>query len=124
MTQNKFKASGINRQEIFGAEKDGLNMLERLNEETKRRTRVVRIFPNEASCLRLIRALAVETHEGWLEASGYLNMDLIKEHRKLRLSLAAGGRRSGPPPASNLWPILGGPPRLNPATWENKRPYA
>jgi putative transposase len=65
------------------------NMLERLNEEIKRRTRVVRIFPNEASCLRLIRALAVETHEGWLEASRYLNMDLLKEHKKLRISLAA-----------------------------------
>jgi len=32
------------------------NMLERFNEEIKRRTRVVRIFPNEASCLRLVRA--------------------------------------------------------------------
>jgi putative transposase len=42
-------------------------MLGRLNEEIKRRTRVVRIFPNQESCLRLIRALAVETHEGWLE---------------------------------------------------------
>jgi len=39
------------------------NMLERLNEELKRRTHVVRIFPNAASCLRLVRALAVETHE-------------------------------------------------------------
>jgi len=65
------------------------NMLERLNEEIKRRTRVVRIFPNGASCLRLIRALAVETHEGWMEASRYINMDLLKEHQKLRLSLAA-----------------------------------
>ncbi len=65
------------------------NLLERLNEEIKRRTRVVRIFPNEASCLRLIRALAVKTHEGWLEASRYLNMELLKEHKKLRLSLAA-----------------------------------
>jgi putative transposase len=65
------------------------NMLERFNEEIKRRTRVVRIFPNEASCLRLIRALAVETHEGWLEGSRYLNMDLLKEHKKLRISLAA-----------------------------------
>ena len=65
------------------------NMLERFNEEIKRRTRVVRIFPNEASCLRLIRALAVETHEGWLEASRYLNMELLKEHKKLRISLAA-----------------------------------
>lgn len=42
-------------------------MLERMNEEIKRRTRVVRIFSNQGSCLRLIRALAVETHEGWLE---------------------------------------------------------
>jgi len=65
------------------------NMLERFNEEIKRRTRVVRIFPNEASCLRLIRALAAETHEDWLEANRYLNMELLKEHKKLRLSLAA-----------------------------------
>ena len=43
------------------------NLLERLNEEIKRRTRVVRIFPNPASCLRLVRALCAETHEGWLE---------------------------------------------------------
>ena len=50
---------------------------------------MVRIFPDEASCLRLIRALAAETHEGWLEASRYLNMELLKEHKKLRLSLAA-----------------------------------
>jgi putative transposase len=42
------------------------NMLERLNEEIRRRTHVVRIFPNGDSCLRLVRALAVETHENWL----------------------------------------------------------
>ena len=37
------------------------NMLERLNEEIKRRTRVVRIFPNPASCLRLLPDGQVET---------------------------------------------------------------
>src|ERR1700745_1309128 len=37
------------------------NMLERLNEEIKRRTHVVRIFPNGDSCLRMVWALAVET---------------------------------------------------------------
>src|SRR5215510_4529776 len=58
------------------------NMLERLNEEIKRRTLVVRIFPDTNSCLRLIRALAVETHENWIEATRYLNMDFLKEHRK------------------------------------------
>jgi len=61
------------------------NMLERLNEEIKRRTRVVRIFPNQKSCLRLIRALAVETHEGWLEEHRYLNMQLLAEQKREQL---------------------------------------
>jgi putative transposase len=65
------------------------NMLERLNEEIKRRTHVVRIFPNGESCLRLVRALAVETHENWLEANRYLNMDDLKEQKKLQLREAA-----------------------------------
>jgi putative transposase len=65
------------------------NMLERLNEEIKRRTYVVRIFPNRDSCLRLIRALAVEIHEDWLEAHRYLNMEDLKEHKKEQLRLAA-----------------------------------
>jgi putative transposase len=65
------------------------NMLERLNEELRRRTRVVRIFPNAASCLRLIRALCVETHEGWLEDKRYINMDLLWEARKDQLRKAA-----------------------------------
>lgn len=65
------------------------NMLERLNEEIRRRTRVVRIFPNTESCLRLIRALCVETHESWLEASRYLNMSLLTEHKRELLKSAA-----------------------------------
>jgi putative transposase len=65
------------------------NMLERLNEEIKRRTHVVRIFPNAESCLRLIRALAVETHENWLEGNRYLNMDDLREHKKEALRMAA-----------------------------------
>ena len=63
------------------------NMLERLNEELKRRTLVVRIFPNAASCLRLTRALAVEMHENWIEATRYLNMDLLREQQKERRHL-------------------------------------
>jgi putative transposase len=58
------------------------NMLERLNEEIRRRTLVVRIFPHEESCLRLIRALTMEVHEDWIEATRYLNMELLREHRK------------------------------------------
>ena len=38
------------------------DMLKRLNEEIRRRTHVVWIFPNAESCLRRVRALAVETH--------------------------------------------------------------
>jgi putative transposase len=58
------------------------NMLERINQELKRRTHVIRIFPNEQSCLRLIRALAVEIHEDWIEAHRYLNMEMLREQRK------------------------------------------
>ncbi len=65
------------------------NMLERLNGEIRRRTRVVRIFPNTESCLRLVRALAVETHEDWLEANRYLNMEYLKERKKEVLREAA-----------------------------------
>ncbi|KIG05175.1 IS256 family transposase [Caballeronia concitans] len=65
------------------------NMLERLNEEIKRRTRIVRIFPNEAACLRLVRALCSETHETWLEDSRYLNMALLAEQKKEFLRAAA-----------------------------------
>ena len=41
------------------------NYVERLNRELKRRTRVVSIFPNESSCLRLVTALAMEMSEEW-----------------------------------------------------------
>ena len=59
------------------------------HEEIKRRTRVVRIFPNPASCLRLVRALCAETHEGWLEDHRYLNMDFWKEQKKDLVRVAA-----------------------------------
>lgn len=65
------------------------NMLERLNEEIRRRTYVVRIFPNAESCLRLVRALAVETNENWMEANRYINMDDLRELKKLELRKAA-----------------------------------
>ena len=58
------------------------NLLERFHQEIKRRTLVVRISPNAASCLRLVRALAAETHQNWIEATRYLNMDILKEHKK------------------------------------------
>src|SRR6516165_6701505 len=65
------------------------NMLERFNEQIRRRTRVARIFPNEASCLRLVRALAVEQHERWQEDHRYLNMAFLKEAQREKLKTAA-----------------------------------
>jgi putative transposase len=65
------------------------NLLERYHQEIKRRTLVVRIFPDPASCLRLIRALAVEVHEDWIEGTRYLNMDLLTEHKKELLQQTA-----------------------------------
>jgi putative transposase len=65
------------------------NLLERFNQEIKRRTLVVRIFPNEESCLRLVRAVASETHEEWMEGSRYLNMQILRERLKQPAQIAA-----------------------------------
>jgi putative transposase len=51
------------------------NSLERLNREIRRRTRVVSIFPNEASCLRLISAVLMETSDDWEGGRIYLALD-------------------------------------------------
>ena len=59
------------------------NSLERFNQELKRRTRVVRIFPNREACLRLVSALAVEQSEEWLTGRRYLDMEELREHRRL-----------------------------------------
>jgi putative transposase len=55
------------------------NGLERFNQELKRRTRVVRIFPNRESCLRLVSALAIEQSEEWITGRRYLDMRELEE---------------------------------------------
>jgi putative transposase len=55
------------------------NGLERLNQEIKRRTRVVRIFPNREACLRLVSALAIEQSEEWVTGRRYLDMEELRE---------------------------------------------
>jgi len=52
---------------------------ERVNQELKRRSRVVRIFPNRASCLRLASALLKEWHEDWVTGRRYLRMEALVE---------------------------------------------
>lgn len=44
------------------------NLVERLNEEIRRRTRVARLLPNEAACLRLVSAVLMERSEDWQTA--------------------------------------------------------
>jgi transposase-like protein len=51
------------------------NCLERVSQELKRRTRVVRVFPNESSCLRLVSAILMEIGEEWEFGRLYLQMD-------------------------------------------------
>lgn len=51
------------------------NMLERLNQEIKRRTRVATLFPNEASLLRLVSAVLSEVTEEWETGKVYLNLE-------------------------------------------------
>jgi len=53
------------------------NVLERLNEEIRRRSRVLGIFPNEASALRLISTICIDKSEDWLQAKPYLDMSLL-----------------------------------------------
>lgn len=48
------------------------NGLERLNQEVRRRTRVARLFPNEASCLRLVSAVLMEISDEWEAGKAYL----------------------------------------------------
>jgi putative transposase len=50
------------------------NMLERLNEEIRRRTRVAGLFPNEGSALRLVSAVLMEISEDWESGRKYLTM--------------------------------------------------
>jgi hypothetical protein len=55
------------------------NGLERLHQEIKRRTKVVRIFPDRQSCLRLVTALCQETAEQWLTGPKYCDMSAWQE---------------------------------------------
>ena len=63
-----------------------------MNQELKRRSRVIRIFPNENSCLRLLSALTLEFHESWIERRylphHVLDIDFSFENRIYRKKVA------------------------------------
>lgn len=54
------------------------NMMERLNKEIKRRTRVVMVFPNEKSITRLVSALLMEVSQEWETNKVYVRLDEVK----------------------------------------------
>jgi len=64
------------------------NMLERVNQEIKRRTRVIRIFPNEQACVRLVSTLMMELNQEWMERI-YLNMEVNTDSPALEPGKAA-----------------------------------
>ncbi|MGI6560689.1 MAG: IS256 family transposase [Saccharofermentanales bacterium] len=49
------------------------NSIERVNQELRRRERVIRIFPNEASIERLLGSLLIEMHENWISGRRYID---------------------------------------------------
>jgi putative transposase len=51
------------------------NLMERISQELKRRTRVATLFPNEAALLRLVSAVLMEISEDWDTEKTYLRMD-------------------------------------------------
>jgi len=64
------------------------NMLERYNQELKRRTRVVRIFPHQESCLRLVTAMAMEMSEEWMVRRYLIFEDQVSD-KNIKDQLAA-----------------------------------
>ena len=60
------------------------NSLERFNQEIKRRTSVLRIFPNRNSALRLIGALCMEQAEEWITGRQYLDMSLLERRKETK----------------------------------------
>jgi putative transposase len=64
------------------------NGLERVNQEIRRRSRVVRIFPNRASCLRLVTAVVAEISEEWVTGKRYLDMAELELHREQEVTMS------------------------------------
>jgi transposase-like protein len=58
------------------------NGVERLNEEIRRRERVIRIFPNRESVIRLVGALLMEQDEGWTTGKRYFDMTAYWQWRE------------------------------------------
>ena len=60
------------------------NIIERVNQEFKRRGRVVRIFPSPESCKRLYSAIAKEWDEDWMTGKRYMDMEPLWDWERNR----------------------------------------
>ncbi|MGH7524657.1 MAG: transposase [Gemmatimonadales bacterium] len=60
------------------------NAVERHHEEVRRRTRVIRIFPHEASLLRWLTALAIEQNDHWRGQRWLVEPTFIEPERPMR----------------------------------------
>ncbi len=59
------------------------NMVERVNRELKRRTKVVGVFPNEESLLRLVGSILMDVNEEWVTGKKYLQMHEYRKYETL-----------------------------------------
>jgi transposase-like protein len=71
--------AGVHRQRLRST-----NSVEHDHAEVRRRTRVVRIFPNDASLVRLASALAMERNEKWMERRYFSMPETPPAHVELR----------------------------------------
>ncbi|MGI6433173.1 MAG: transposase [Sphaerochaetaceae bacterium] len=65
------------------------NTLERLNREIRRRTRVVGIFPNSDSYVRLVSSLLIEVDEEWQTGRAYISVQVLTEQKQIILNRVA-----------------------------------
>ena len=83
------------------------NPQERLNREIRRRTDVVRIFPDRHSLIRLVGAVLAEQHDEWIEGRRYLGLDVLTRSRISLITNPATtevNQYQPPPSAPNLHP--------------------
>jgi putative transposase len=71
------------------------NILERLNQEVRRRERVIRIFPNTDSAMRLLGALLMEQDEVWSTGRLYFKMERYREWKETNAKENKGKGKKG-----------------------------
>jgi putative transposase len=79
--------------ELYRKRLRSTNILERLNQEVRRRERVIRIFPNIDSAMRLLGALLMEQDEIWSTGRLYFNMADYREWKEANEGESKNGKK-------------------------------